>query len=348
MVQFDVYQFVLCLIVFLLLTGIFTTLTVWIIRLNAKLITSGVNDDKIKEEYLKEQAKKQSIVSKIMDKLLFAFCLAVILVAFVFSLSVTFNEGKVVGNVPIINVVKSNSMSYVNENHRYLDEGEVTNQIQMFDLVFINQLPNEEDLKINDIVVYETDGIYVIHRIVAINEPDSSHPNERYFLLQGDANETADRFPVRYSQMKGIYSGKRIPFVGSFVVFMQSPAGYLCILLIIFAVVGVAVAEKRLKAITLERLVAMGLIKADDQPNAPEQLEQKASDNTSSLHQDTDQAYTQSIEKAEPVQSESIFARFGKGKTFAQKLEGATEPLISRYCEICSFLSRIKNVRAIR
>ena len=76
-------------------------------------------------------------------------------------------------------------------------------------------LPKEEDLKLYDIVVYKQDDIYVVHRIVGIEEPNEKHPNERYFLLQGDAVDSPDRFPVKYSQMQGIYTDEKIPFVGS-------------------------------------------------------------------------------------------------------------------------------------
>ena len=34
--------------------------------------------------------------------------------------------------------------------------------------------------------------------------------------------------------MRAIYKGQKIPFVGSFVHFMQSPVGYICVLLVIF------------------------------------------------------------------------------------------------------------------
>ena len=243
MEHFDAYQFVLCLIVFIILTVSFTTLTAWLIKLYRKLISAGVNDEKIKQEYIKAQEKRPSIAGKVFDKLLLGLCCVVMLVMFGFSLSVTFNEGKITGDVPVLNVVKSKSMSYINDRHGFLEQGEVNDQIQMFDLVFIHKLPAEDDLNVHDIVVYETDGYLIIHRIVAIEERNEKHPNERYFLLQGDANEVTDRFPVRYSQMKGLYAGERLPFIGSFVMFMQSPAGWLCVLLIVFAIVATAIAE---------------------------------------------------------------------------------------------------------
>ena len=56
--------------------------------------------------------------------------------------------------------------------------------------------------------------------------------------------EKTDRFPVKYSQIKGIYRGERVQYVGSFVLFMQSPAGLLCILLILFGFIATPIAEK--------------------------------------------------------------------------------------------------------
>ena len=46
--------------------------------------------------------------------------------------------------------------------------------------------------------------------------------------------------------MKSIYRGERVPFVGSVVFFMQSPAGMLCFLLVLFAMFATPIAEKKI------------------------------------------------------------------------------------------------------
>ena len=96
-----------------------------------------------------------------------------------------------------------------------------------------------------------------MHRIVGIEEPNESHPNERYFLLQGDAVHYPDSFPVRYSQMKSIYKGKRIPNVGSFVFFMQSPAGIICLILIIASMILMPIADGIISKKEYERVVVL-------------------------------------------------------------------------------------------
>ena len=54
--------------------------------------------------------------------------------------------------------------------------------------------------------------------------------------------------------MVGIYEGKNIPFVGSFVLFMQSPAGYMCILLVILGVITIPLMEGKILKEKVERL----------------------------------------------------------------------------------------------
>lgn len=246
MEQFNLYIFFLCLIVFLLLATLLTTFVVLLVRNYIKMTKAGLNDEKIKIEYEKEEKKKASIMSKIIDKTVLILSCAVLFVAFAFSVSISITDGNKVGSIPALSVVQSGSMSYVNEKHSYIKEGDYSNQLQVFDLISIKKLPSEEDLKIGDIIVYTTKDMLIIHRIVRIEEPNEKHPNDRYFLLQGDANTSADQFPVLYEQMKGIYGGMRIPFIGSFIMFMQAPAGWLCILLVVFAIIATPLAEKKI------------------------------------------------------------------------------------------------------
>jgi signal peptidase I len=145
-------------------------------------------------------------------------------------------------------------MEEKNEKNKYLLENKLDDQFAMFDVILCEKLPAEEDLKLYDIVVYQQDDMYVIHRIIGIEEPNEEHPNERHFLLRGDAVEYSDKFPVRYSQMQGIYRGSHFPFVGSFIMFLQSPAGAVCMLLILFAIIIAPIAEGILEKARRERL----------------------------------------------------------------------------------------------
>ncbi|MBQ9121713.1 MAG: hypothetical protein IJY12_05085 [Clostridia bacterium] len=181
-----------------------------------------------------------------------------LLVAFALSLFIQSTEAEFVGNLPSLCVVKSASMSYREEKNEYLFANDLQDQFDTFDIIFLSPLPDEYELKLYDIVVYEAkDGTRIVHRIVGIEEPNAEHPGCRYFRLQGDAVQVSDKYPVLYTQMRGIYSGERIRFVGSFVMFMQSPAGYICILLVLLAIVSTPIVEKRIEKEKQKRLAAM-------------------------------------------------------------------------------------------
>lgn len=247
MTVYEQYTFFLCLIVFVALTALFSALLTYVVRLTVRLIRHGAEDQKILKEYYKKQENQKKCGAADWIARIFSgvVCVALFLI-FAVSLALHINEDSFSDQYGSLKVVKSSSMAYRYEKNDYLFENSLNDQIQMMDLVVTEPLPNEFDLALYDIVVYEQDGKMIIHRIVGIEEPNAKHPNERYFKLQGDAVESADRYPVRYSQMRAIYRGNRVPFIGSFVAFMQSPAGWLCILLVLFAMIASPLVEKKL------------------------------------------------------------------------------------------------------
>ncbi len=249
MTQFELYTLVLCLIVFVILVSLFFVLFTCLIKTTLELIRCGMRDERIIKEYLSECKKKKKRFS-IGNVILVAFSAAVcILLAAVFAFSLLLNitESKYAASgIPSLKVVQSGSMSEKHEDNRYLTENGLHDQFQMFDLILSNPLPAAEELKLYDIVLYERKGDLIIHRIVEIEAPNEKHPNEWYFKTRGDANKYADEYPVTYSMMRAVYRGERIPFVGSFIMFMQSPAGWLCFLLVLFAMIITPIIERKL------------------------------------------------------------------------------------------------------
>ena len=228
MTGYEIYIFVLCLVVFTALTAFFVTLITYIVKLNLKLVRGGLLDREILLRRKKENG--HAAVYRVLEIVFSALFLIVAITVFGISLNIKINEKQPV-KTPVVKVVKSQSMAIRDEYNKYLYENDLNDQFQMFDLIRVAPLPAEKDLKLYDIVVYEVDKHLIIHRIVGIREPDATH-SERHFVLQGDSNRITDKIPVLYSQMKGIYTGEKIPYVGSFVIFMNSPAGYLCIVLV--------------------------------------------------------------------------------------------------------------------
>ena len=265
MAGFDVYVFVVCMIVFVLLTASFGCGITHITKLTVKLIRTGAEDKKIKTEYDKYvKNHKGNCALSCVDRVVSLCLFVIVLAAFIFALTTNIKGNEKVGETPVLQVVQSGSMSYKSEyNEKVYGKDEIDNQIQVFDLIWVHQLPAEQDLQLYDIVVYELEGSLVAHRIVGIEEPNEKH-SERHFLLQGDAVANPDRFPVKYEQMVGIYRNQRIPFVGSLIMFLKSPAGFVCILLVIFGVFITPIGEKRIWKIKLERLIEICYIALEE------------------------------------------------------------------------------------
>ena len=243
MTGYEIYIFVLCLVVFVALTAFFATMITCMVRMNIKLIRGGLADGEIKKQ--REKETKKTAVFRALEKIISVTFLVIAITVFFFSLDVKINEKKPVER-NVIKVVKSPSMSKKDEFNKYLVENNLNDQIQMFDLIRVSPLPKKSELKLYDIVVYEVDGQMVVHRIVDIKEPDEKN-SERQFLLRGDANRHSDKFPVLYSQMRGIYTGNKVAYIGSFVIFMNSPAGWLCILLVVVVCIAYPFIDKKLK-----------------------------------------------------------------------------------------------------
>lgn len=251
MTAYDGYVFFLCLIVFLLFTTVLTVLIVALIRFYLKLVRLGAEDEKIKTEYEKANKQKKKKLERVLEIVGFSVIMLfalVLLVGCVASSVMDSQQTNRVGSTPSLKVVMSGSMSYKEKDNKYLFDNNLNNQIQTFDLIVMHELPPEEELKLYDVVSYEINGDLVLHRIVGIEEPNEKHPHDRWFLLQGDAVHVHDKFPVLYQNRKGIYRGTRIPAIGSFFVFMQSPAGFLSILLILFAFIATPIAERKIKS----------------------------------------------------------------------------------------------------
>ena len=252
MTGYDKYVLVLCLIVFALLATVFIGMLTIMAKQGFRLIAVGAEDERIYKEYLKK--KKQKGSAGWLSVVFTAFFAYIVVVVFLFTLYVKLGEHNDSGKMSTIRVVYSDSMSRKYEKNTYLFENNLNDQFSRFDVVITRPLPAEEDLKLYDIVVYEVDNTLLIHRIVGIEEPNEKHPDERHFLLQGDLVERADKFPVRYDQMRGIYRGERIPYVGSFIMFLQSPAGYICFILVIIETIASPMLGKKIEKAEENRL----------------------------------------------------------------------------------------------
>jgi len=256
----ELYIFGLCFVVFTALTILLTVLITVVLRSHIRLVRLGAEDENICKEY--DNRHKQSKFLNVIGFLInFVVCI-ILIVAFSASVIINIREHKESTSVKtgVVRVIKSNSMAVAYEKNKYLFENgldDKKNNFRLFDLIYTDPIPAEEDLKLYDVVVYDLNEIQIIHRIVKIEEPNEKHPNERYFYLQGDNNSYTDPKPVTYDQMRGIWNGQKVGQVGSLILFLQSPAGALCVLLMMISVFVVPIVTGKLEKVRKERYQAI-------------------------------------------------------------------------------------------
>ena len=113
----------------------------------------------------------------------------------------------VLGVTPM--VVLSGSMS-----------GDAEDHIEVGDLIFVGKAEADE-LVVGDVIAFMDGTVVVTHRIIDIQHTEDGEP---LFYTKGDANNAADRYPVTADKLVGIYQS-RIPKVGDFALFLQTPLG---------------------------------------------------------------------------------------------------------------------------
>ena len=102
------------------------------------------------------------------------------------------------------------------------------------DLIFVRKA---EELHTGDIVVYQSDNMLVVHRIITLYGDT--------VVTQGDANNAADD-PIDVSQVKGVVRF-HVPYVGTVLEAIKTPMGTLVTLLLAFALVELSFRRQKEK-----------------------------------------------------------------------------------------------------
>ena len=109
--------------------------------------------------------------------------------------------------------------------------GSMETKINIGDLVIVKNIDPAE-LKVKDIIAFRNDDNYVTtHRIIEKTKVE----NETCFITKGDNNNTKDDSVVCPDSIEGIYRSK-IPHVGSLILFIQKPAGFIVMMLTILII----------------------------------------------------------------------------------------------------------------
>ena len=138
--------------------------------------------------------------------------------------------------------------------------GSMEPNLNINDLVIVTPAAQYQ---IGDIIVFQSTGDLVIHRIISINEA------EKTLQTKGDANNIADD-PISLDQVKGKLSFK-LPFIGLIVRGLKTPVGVIAVLLAAVYLMHISWrTEKKQKDETLDAIKEeIRRLKAEQQPGKP-------------------------------------------------------------------------------
>lgn len=217
-------------------------------------IKSGKRDIEIIDEVIYERqqhVQNRRKVIGLIRTIAFYVIIIIVLPIFVFSL-----VNKVMGNVMMIGdkavmVVATGSMGYKNEANDYLFNRSLNNQFQQYDIIVLEKV---EKYEINqyDVIAYRNDkGLNIIHRIVNIE-----YGSDTKYVTRGDIYDSSktDSYKPVYEDVIGRYTGKRIPAIGIFILFLQSYAGIITVISLVYCLLMIDRTSEKINKVQQERI----------------------------------------------------------------------------------------------
>lgn len=93
--------------------------------------------------------------------------------------------------------------------------GSMEPNLKVGDLILVRQYQEDQKPEVDDIIVYQTESMAIVHRVIAVNQDT--------ITTMGDANSTADE-PFDVSAVKGKVV-MSLPLLGYVVLFLKTPWG---------------------------------------------------------------------------------------------------------------------------
>ena len=215
---------------------------------------SGKRDIELIDGVLYEQqekVKRRRKRNRIIKKALIGVAFVVIVPIFVISLVTKISGDTLFVSEQGLMVVASGSMSEKHKDNTYLVENNLDNQFQTYDIIILETVENEDDLKLYDVIAFRNSkGENIIHRIIDIEVNNGVTT----YITQGDAVAKDDGFEPKFDQVIGKYTNKKIDGVGIFIIFLQSPSGIITILSVFYCLIMMDKLSNKVLVAEQERL----------------------------------------------------------------------------------------------
>lgn len=214
-------------------------------------LRSGKKDIELIDEVIYERqtkVKRRKKVMKTIRTIVFYIIMIILVPLFIFSLVNRVQKNvTMIGNKTMM-VVASGSMSMKNEANDYLITKNLNNQLNTYDIIFLEKVNNASDLKLYDIVAYTNDkGINVIHRIKEIRTDGS-------YVTRGDSNNEDDAYHPKFDDIIGKYTNFKLNGVGVFVMFLQSYAGIITVVSLVYCLIMIDRTAEKINLVQNKRI----------------------------------------------------------------------------------------------
>lgn len=197
-------------------------------------IVQGKRDIEIIDEVIYEKqiaVRRRRKIFKVVKTILYYLCLLIVVPLFLLSVVSKIQDNTLmIGNKAMM-VVASPSMSYKNESNDYLVTNNLNDQFETYDILILEKVENYSDLNQYDIIAFKNDkGINIIHRIKEFKVENGL----KVMVTRGDANNGDDEYKPVFDDVIGRVTSTRIKGLGMFIMFLQSYAGIITIVSLIY------------------------------------------------------------------------------------------------------------------
>lgn len=214
-------------------------------------IANGQDDMEVCTSYIDEE-KKSLKFHKFKKVLNWLGNIIITILCIFFFLSVLSRVSSAFDMPYQASVVGSGSMSYKNEVNEYLDENDLNNQFDTYDVIFIKNVDSISEVNLYDVICYVNDsGTQIVHRVIEV------HPD--YLVTRGDATDTTDTIRITDSNIVGVYTNVRIPKLGFVVYYLQSNYGIIAFVSILILLGITSYSNAKIKDSAEKRRKQIGL-----------------------------------------------------------------------------------------
>ena len=165
---------------------------------------------KIDKTNIKSILLEKKVSDKVVEILIYLFSFVifgVLIVTFSFALTFKLNNQNLYIFDTTYLAIRTGSMETVNESNTYIQENNLTNQIETYSLIGIEKVDSDEEIELYDILAYKYKGKTYVHRVIKIFTDEET--GTTCYTLRGDANSTSLSFETKITldDIVGKYSG---------------------------------------------------------------------------------------------------------------------------------------------